>query len=82
MAEILKKEEVNALLNGMNEGKIESGAGLTTDDGTYPTYDFTNQDVIVRGRMPALEAIHERFSRLFRTRMSSMLRRVVKVTVI
>jgi len=82
MPQVLSQDEVDALLKGLNEGKIGSEKGSSSGEGSYQSYDFTNQDIIVRGRMPALEAIHERFSRLFRTAMSSMLKRVVTVSVV
>ena len=44
-------------------------------------YDFTNQVRIVRGRMPTLEMINERFARLFRTALFNMLRRAPEVAV-
>jgi flagellar motor switch protein FliM len=43
-------------------------------------YDLTNQDRIIRGRMPTLEIINDRFARLFRTTLSSSLRKIVDMT--
>jgi len=44
-------------------------------------YDLTSQDRIIRGRMPTLEIINDRFARLYRTTMSASLRKVIDVTV-
>ena len=80
MSKILSQDEVDALLKGMSGGEIEvetdSGPGA---DGVI-VYDLTNQDRIIRGRMPTLEIINDRFARLFRTTLSSALRKIVDLT--
>jgi flagellar motor switch protein FliM len=50
------------------------------DDGSPMSYDFTSQDRIVRGRMPTLEMINERFARFFRISIFNMLRRSPEIT--
>ena len=44
-------------------------------------FDLTAQDRIIRGRMPTLEIIHDRFVRLFRLTLSNALRKVVDISV-
>ena len=46
------------------------------------TYDLTSQDRIIRGRMPTLEMTNEKFARMFRTTLSSLLRKVTSVSAI
>ena len=46
------------------------------------TYDLTSQDRIIRGRMPTLEITNEKFARMFRTTLSSLLRKVTNVNAI
>jgi flagellar motor switch protein FliM len=46
------------------------------------TYDLTSQDRIIRGRMPTLEMTNEKFSRMFRTNLTSLLRKVTSVGAI
>jgi flagellar motor switch protein FliM len=64
----------------MSGGEIEvetdTGPGA---DGVI-VYDLTNQDRIIRGRMPTLEIINDRFARLFRTTLSSAVRKIVDMT--
>ncbi|HEY8538098.1 MAG TPA: flagellar motor switch protein FliM [Steroidobacteraceae bacterium] len=77
--DILSQEEIDALLHG-----VDSGAVSTQDapaPGEVRKYDFANQVRIVRGRMPTLEMINERFARLFRTSLFNMLRRTPEVAV-
>jgi flagellar motor switch protein FliM len=46
------------------------------------TYDITNQDRIIRGRMPMMDLINDRFTRSFRVSLSSVLRKTTSVNVI
>ena len=78
--DLLSQDEIDALLHGVDSGKV-----TTTDDAPAPgearPYDFATQDRIVRGRLPTLEMINERFARLFRTSLFNMLRRTPEVAV-
>ena len=78
MAEILSQDEVNALLRGISSGSIETEK--QEDMGGIRAYDLTSQDRIVRGRMPTLEIINERFARLLRNDLTSALRKVAEIT--
>ena len=82
MAKILSQEEVDALLKGITGGQIETESTDVRDPSEVVVYDLTNQDRIIRSRMPALEMTNERFARLFRTNLSSLLRKVVSVGAI
>lgn len=81
MAEILSQDEVDALLNGLTGGTIEAETDEPASKGGASSYDFTNQDRIIRGRMPTLEMIHDRFARIFRTTISASLHRSVDVAI-
>jgi flagellar motor switch protein FliM len=66
---------------------VSSGSVETEDAGPakakagtdWIAYDITSHEKIVRGRLVALQGIHERFSRLFRTTLSSTLKKNVTV---
>lgn len=78
-AEVLKQEEIDALLHGVNSGAVDTeGPG---EGGEARDYDFATQARIVRGRMPTLEMINERFARQFRISLFNMLRRTPEVSV-
>jgi flagellar motor switch protein FliM len=79
---ILSQEEVDALLRGLSDGEIETAetAKVDYDESGIRPYDLTAQDRIIRGRMPTLEIINERFARLYRVSLSSALRRVVDIS--
>jgi len=80
MAEdILSQEEVDALLRGVT-GETEE-ASTEQDTGGVRTYDIGRQERIVRGRMPTLELIHERFARLFRIGLYNFMRRSAEISI-
>lgn len=79
MHEVLSQDEIDALLHGIDGGSVDIGPDDHGADGLRQ-YDF-NQERIVRGRMPTLEMINERFARLFRIGLFNMLRRTPEVSV-
>jgi flagellar motor switch protein FliM len=82
MGEVLSQEEVDALLSGLTGGEIPVETDKPPSRDVYSPYDFTNQDRIVRGRLPTLEMVHERFTRLFRQSISSAMQRMIDVNVL
>lgn len=78
MNQVLSQSEVDALLAAVSEGEVASGGegGVETNDKGVVVYDLTSQDRIIRGRMPQLDVIYERFMRSFRVSLSSALRRI------
>jgi flagellar motor switch protein FliM len=76
---ILSQDEIDALIHGMDQGIVNTEPEPV--EGEVRPYDFQNQMRIVRGRMPTLEMINERFARLFRTNLYSLLRRSPEVAV-
>jgi flagellar motor switch protein FliM len=82
VANILSQEEVDALLRGISGGEIETEAVDLQGPTDVMTYDLTSQDRIIRGRMPTLEMTNEKFARMFRTTLSSLLRKVTSVNAI
>ncbi|HPJ96605.1 MAG TPA: flagellar motor switch protein FliM, partial [Syntrophales bacterium] len=82
MSKILTQEEVDALLRGISGGDIETELEDVHDPSDVVPYDLTSQDRIIRGRMPTLEMINEKYARLLRTTLSSLLRKVTSVSAI
>ena len=87
MAQVLSQEEVDALLNAVNEdGDSDSGGFEASFEDENPDniqpYDLTNQDRVIRGRMPILEIIYERFIRSFRVSLSNSLRKISTISLI
>jgi len=80
VSDLLSQEEIDALLHGVNTGDVDTDGSEGGDDAAN-SYDFTSQDRIVRGRMPTLEMINERFARYFRRSLFTMLRRSAEISV-
>ncbi|HKU14051.1 MAG TPA: flagellar motor switch protein FliM [Steroidobacteraceae bacterium] len=78
--EVLNQDEIDALLHGVNKGTVSTEPAAAP--GEAQAFDFANQQRIVRGRMPTLEMINDRFARLFRASLFSMLRRTPEITVL
>ncbi|MEW8029529.1 MAG: flagellar motor switch protein FliM [Candidatus Thiodiazotropha sp.] len=78
--DLLSQEEIDALLHGVDNGDVATETDVV-ESGGVNSYDFTSQDRIVRGRLPTLEMINERFARLFRTSLFNMLRRTADLSV-
>ena len=79
MQDLLSQDEIDALLHGVDDGDIETEDNF--EPGDVKGYDLTSQDRIVRGRMPTLEMINERFARYTRISMFNLLRRTADVSV-
>jgi flagellar motor switch protein FliM len=79
--DLLSQEEIDALLHGVSSGDVETDSDDGLTDGHARQYDFTSQDRIVRGRMPTLEMINERFARYFRISLFNLLRRTGEISV-
>jgi flagellar motor switch protein FliM len=78
MQDLLSQDEIDALLHGVDDGDID-----TYDEGDsegIKSYDLASQDRIVRGRMPTLEMINERFARYTRISLFNLLRRNADVS--
>src|SRR5215510_11293525 len=79
--EVLSQDEIDALMNGVDKGAVSTEPPPAAPGEVRP-FDFANQQRIVRGRMPTLEMINDRFARLFRISLFGMLRRQPEITVL
>ena len=91
MNQILSQSEVDALLAAVSDGDAkpsDSGDGsnngnvnVSEDNRNIVSYDLTSQDRIIRGRLPQLEVIYEKFMRSFRVSLSSALRKIASISL-
>ncbi|WP_255987783.1 flagellar motor switch protein FliM [Chitinolyticbacter albus] len=77
--DILSQEEVDALLRGVT-GEEDTG-DEQLDASSVRAYDIGRQERIVRGRMPTLEIINERFARYLRVALFNFMRRNAEISV-
>ncbi|MEK6628360.1 MAG: flagellar motor switch protein FliM [Bdellovibrionota bacterium] len=97
MNQILSQSEVDALLAAVTEGDLSSSSSSSGGGGgggsnvksinggdldkNVISYDLTSQDRIIRGRLPQLEVIYEKFMRSFRVSLSASLRKIASITL-
>ena len=79
MNEHLSQDEIDTLLNGVDSGDVDTSSD-ELDNGDAESYDLGSQDRIIRGRMPTLDMINERFIRSVRISMFNMLRRTTEIS--
>jgi flagellar motor switch protein FliM len=80
--DLLSQDEIDALLHGVDDGDVETAdEDAAEEEGGVRSYDLASHERIVRGRMPTLEMINERFARHTRISLFNLLRRTADVTV-
>lgn len=77
--EFLSQDEVDALLNGVNSE--DSAVAAPESGGGARSYDLGKQERIVRGRMPTLEILNERFARNLRMGLFNFMRKSPEISV-
>ena len=82
MSDLLSQDEIDALLHGVDDVEEEDSSDNAEEvEGETSDYDFSSQDRIVRGRMPTLEMVNERFARHMRISLFNMMRRTAEVSI-
>lgn len=77
--DFLSQEEVDALLKGVTGEADEEHQ--EEEAGGVKNYDLGRQERIVRGRMPTMELINERFARYFRIGLFNYMHRSTEISV-
>jgi len=80
VSDLLSQDEIDALLHGVDDVEEEEVSSEPSDSSALE-YDFSSQDRIVRGRMPTLEIVNERFARHLRVSLFNMMRRSAEVSI-
>ena len=76
----LSQEEVDALLEGVT-GESQKIVEDAPEHGEVRPYNISSQERIVRGRMPTMEIVNERFARNFRVGLFNFIRRSPEISV-
>jgi len=81
MSDFLSQDEVDSLLRGVT-GEAAAEEDTESEDKTAPRpYNVASNERIVRGRMPTMEVINERFARMLRVSMFNLVRRTAEISV-
>ena len=78
---ILSQDEVDALLQGITGESQVPEADEAPEVGGVRGYDLASQERIVRGRMPTLEIINERFARNIRLGVFQLIRKSPEISI-
>jgi flagellar motor switch protein FliM len=78
---ILSQDEVDALLQGITGEDQAPEADEAPQVGGVRGYDLASQERIVRGRMPTLEVINERFARNIRVGFFNFIRKSPEIAI-
>ena len=76
----LSQEEVDALLEGVT-GESQKHVEEVHEKGEVRSYNISSQERIVRGRMPTMEIVNERFARNLRVGLFNFIRRSPEISV-
>lgn len=82
MNDILDQNEVDALLKGVDVGDVETETNSGSNESADMNYDLTNPEKIIRGKMQALNVVHDKFLKQFQNSFSSFLRMDVSITLL
>jgi len=80
MSDFLSQDEVDSLLRGVT-GEAATDNEEEEDKSAERPYNVASNERIVRGRMPTMEVINERFARMLRVSMFNLVRRTAEVSV-
>jgi flagellar motor switch protein FliM len=80
LSQLLSQEEVDALLSGLDSGEIESGEEPAAAEEKLDLFDWTTQEKDVKGSMPLLGVVNNRFSQKLKSALSTSIRKVIEVT--
>ncbi len=78
--QILSQDEVDALLQGIT-GESQKLDAEEVQEGGIREYNLASQERIVRGRMPTMEIINERFARNIRVGLFNFIRKSPEVAI-
>ena len=78
--DFLSQDEVDALLKGVT-GESDDAEEHADDAGSIRSYNLGTQERIVRGRMPTLELVNERFARYLRIGLFNYMHRSAEISV-
>lgn len=79
--QVLSQDEVDALLQGITGEGDEAESESDSGQGAARDYNLTDQDRIIRGRMPTMELVNERFARNIRVGIFNLIRKSPEVAL-
>lgn len=81
MSDFLSQDEVDSLLRGVSGEVKATETEAEPDKAVARSYNVASNERIVRGRMPTMEVINERFARMLRVSLFNLVRRTAEISV-
>lgn len=81
MSDFLSQDEVDSLLRGVSGEVKATEPEAEPDKAVARSYNVASNERIVRGRMPTMEVINERFARMLRVSLFNLVRRTAEISV-
>lgn len=79
--DFLSQDEVDALLKGVTGETDDAAEKAPVNKGDVRDYDLGRQERIVRGRMPTMELLNERFARYLRIGLFNYIQKSIEISV-
>lgn len=80
MERVLSQEEIDALLSGIEEGRIETASKKIEEGKEVRAFDFRNYTISTRLKIPGLEVINDQLARSLRMSFSTLLREMIDIS--
>jgi flagellar motor switch protein FliM len=80
MENILTQAEIDALLKGIATGEVSLQGETPSQEQQVTPYDFSKHDRIVHGKIPAVDAMMDKFAHRLTTTLTSAIRRMAEVS--
>ena len=78
--DLITQDEMDTLLKQVSDGDVAADSGAASLKGKVVYYDFRHPEHRLKGRLPLLEVINDRFAQRFADELSLMIHQTVKVT--
>lgn len=79
-SEVLSENEMDALMNGVEEGEVEAETDTAVPEGAVARYDFAHPSHRLNSRLPVLDVINEKLSKDLSIKLSNAFHQIIKVT--
>lgn len=79
-SEVLSDNEMDALMNGVEDGEVEAEQGIDTPEGKISRYDFAHPSYKLNSRLPVLDVINEKLAKILASSLSNSFHQEIKVT--
>jgi len=81
LSEILTQDEIDALLQGLTDGEVETETFVADEKSGVGAYNLAGEKHIIKSKIPNMEIINDRFASLFKKSLSKALQKMIDISV-